>query len=114
MYKEERPWGSFETLYEGNDYKVKRIVINPNESFSLQFHRKRSEHWVIVEGDGYILVNNQEEHCRVGDEFKIGIAVNHRATAGNRGLVMIEVQRGECLEEDIVRIEDNYGRVRPK
>lgn len=107
---EERPWGSFETLYEGDDYKVKRIVVKPNEAFSLQFHRKRVEHWIIVEGDGFIHVNNHEEHCRVGDEFNIGMAVNHRATAGKNGLVMIEVQRGECLEEDIVRIEDKYGR----
>lgn len=108
----ERPWGSYELIYESRDgtYKVKKIIVNPGQSFSLQYHEHRHEHWIMVEGTG--VINNGETvlKCSVGDTFNIPVKQIHRATAGEFGLSFIEVQRGYCNEKDIVRLEDDYGR----
>lgn len=109
-YTENRPWGSFENLYEADKYKVKRIVVNPNQSFSLQYHNERSEDWIVVEGYGNIRINDEVKTYNVGDVIHIPTKYIHRATAGSEGLVIIEVQHGTCYEEDIVRLEDDYGR----
>lgn len=111
MYTEIRPWGFFETLIDKKTYKVKRIRVNPNQAFSLQYHNHRWEDWIIVEGNGKIIVDHQEKNCAVGDRYHIPPAQIHRATAGPDGLTFIEVQRGDCYETDIVRLEDSYGRV---
>lgn len=108
---EERPWGMFETLYDAESYKVKRIYVSPNQSFSLQYHNHRWEDWIIVEGSGTIRHGDWEDLCAPGDTFHINPKQIHRATAGETGLVFIEVQRGICDESDIVRLEDDYGRV---
>lgn len=110
--KELRPWGFFENLYESETYKVKRISLNPNQSFSLQYHNHRHEDWIVVEGYGVIVQGNDCINCEVGDRFHIESKEVHRASSGPEGLIFIEVQRGVCDEEDIVRIEDNYGRVK--
>lgn len=106
-----RPWGTFETLLECSSYKVKKISLNPNQSFSLQYHNSRFEDWIIVEGSGKIFNGTVFRNCIVGDRFHISPKTIHRATSGPNGLVFIEVQRGFCDETDIVRIEDDYGRV---
>lgn len=111
MNEEKRPWGFFETLYESTSYKVKRITLNSNQSFSLQYHKQRWEDWIIVEGSGIINDGFEVRNCIVGDRFHIPPKNIHRATAGPEGLVFIEVQRGVCFEDDIVRIEDDFGRV---
>lgn len=108
--KVDRPWGSYEVLHEDTSYKVKKIVVNPDQSFSLQYHKHRWEDWTIVEGSGTINDGFKVRNCIVGDRFHIPPKNVHRATAGSKGLVMIEIQRGICDEEDIFRIEDNYGR----
>lgn len=110
--KELRPWGFFENLYESETYKVKRISLNPNQSFSLQYHNHRHEDWIVVEGYGVIVQGNDSINCTIGNRFHIESKEVHRASAGPEGLIFIEVQRGVCDEEDIVRIEDNYGRVK--
>lgn len=115
-FQTERPWGIFETLYDTDTYKVKRIYVNPDQSFSLQYHLHRCEDWIIVEGSGKIRHGEWEDDCVVGDRFHIPANFVHRATAGPDGLTFIEVQRGVgiqpiCDEDDIVRLEDNYGRV---
>ena len=69
------------------------------------------EDWIIVEGSGVIIFGDEIKQCVVGDRFHIESKKIHRASANSEGLVFIEVQRGVCDEEDIVRIEDNYGRV---
>jgi mannose-6-phosphate isomerase-like protein (cupin superfamily) len=105
-----RPWGSYEELYVSESYKVKRIVVNPNQSFSLQYHNNRDEVWTIVEGNGTVRNGEFVGQCTPGDIFNIPAKQIHRVTSGNFGLVFIEVQRGCCNEEDIVRLEDDYGR----
>ena len=107
---EHRPWGGYETICIGESYKVKKIILKPNQSFSLQYHKERWEDWVIVEGTGTINDGWEVRNCIPGDRFHIPPGNIHRATAGSNGLTFIEVQRGVCKEEDIVRLEDNYGR----
>jgi len=107
----ERPWGTYEILLEEDTYKVKRIILNPNQQFSLQYHNNRWEEWIIVGGKGIITIGKDERNCIVGDRFHIPPKDIHRASAGSEGLVFIEVQRGICDEEDIIRLSDDYGRV---
>jgi len=107
-----RPWGSYTVLEEGNRYKIKRIVVKPGASLSLQMHHHRSEHWVVVSGMAKVV--NGEREIFVAANESTYIPAGHRHRVSNPGkvdLVMIEVQSGEYLgEDDIVRFEDVYGR----
>ena len=106
-----RPWGTYEVLLDEPDYKVKRIIVNPNQQFSLQYHNHREEHWAVVGGSGNILVGEMLEESFIGSFWVIPRKTLHRATAGPVGLTFIETQVGDCYEEDIVRLEDDYGRL---
>ncbi len=108
--REYRPWGWFELLERGDDFLVKKIHLEPGQRFSLQFHRHRTEHWIVIEGSGLITQGNCEVECQPGSTFTIGIEQRHRAKAHDQGLTFFEVQRGTCKERDIVRLEDDYGR----
>ena len=108
----ERPWGSWQVLGTGEGYKVKRIVVQPGHRLSYQTHAHRTEHWLVVQGiatcvlDGRTVSVGPGEHLDVssGSAHRIG---NDKATP----LVVIEVQRGACTDEDdIVRLEDDYDR----
>ena len=110
----DRPWGSFETIDSGTNpkYKVKKIYVKPTQRFSLQYHRYRSEHWIVVQGDGTVTVGKSPRKVSVGDYIFIPVNSNHRMESGVNGITFIEVQMGSiCEEDDIVRIEDDYGRV---
>lgn len=107
-----RPWGTYTVLEEGPRFKIKRIVVKPGASLSLQYHRRRSEHWVVVSGKAKI-VNGADEIILAADQSSyIPAGTAHRlANPGTVDCVMIEVQSGDYLgEDDIVRLEDNYGR----
>jgi mannose-1-phosphate guanylyltransferase len=108
-----RPWGTYTVLEEGDRYKIKRIVVKPSASLSLQMHHHRSEHWIVVSGIAKVV--NAEREMLVGANESTYIQAGHSHRVSNPGvldLVMIEVQSGEYLgEDDIVRFEDNYGRV---
>jgi len=110
--RRERPWGWYETLTEGERYKVKRLYIAPNQRLSLQYHNLRTEDWVIVEGGGVVTQNRFETPCKVGDTFHISTEMKHRAKGGENGLLIIETQLGICKENDIIRLEDDYGRIK--
>jgi mannose-1-phosphate guanylyltransferase/mannose-6-phosphate isomerase len=107
-----RPWGHFTVLAEGENYKVKRIVVNPGARVSLQKHYHRNEYWVITQGTAMVTNGDQETLLTANQYAFIPRAETHRLE--NRGLnqiVLIEIQYGECLDEDdIVRLEDDYGR----
>ncbi len=109
-----RPWGTYTVLEEGARFKIKRIVVKPGASLSLQMHHHRSEHWVVV--CGMAKVTNGESVRLVNSNESTYIPAGHRHRLENPGvidLVMIEVQSGEYLgEDDIVRFEDIYGRTR--
>jgi len=108
--KENKPWGGFEVLLEEPNYKVKKITLNPNKQISLQYHLEREEYWVIVGGYGKIYINGDKCDLEPGMMWNIRSQEVHRASAGPEGLEFIEVQTGKCYEEDIVRLEDDYGR----
>jgi mannose-1-phosphate guanylyltransferase len=109
-----RPWGMYTVLQEGPGFKIKRIEMKPGASLSLQLHHRRSEHWVVVAGSA--TVTRGDEHFVVGKQGSTFIPVGHRhrlENAGTEPLVIIEVQCGDYVgEDDIVRLEDRYGRVR--
>ena len=111
MQKEFRPWGWFKVLQRGKKYCVKQLWIEPDMRISYQFHRYRTEDWVVVEGNGTITRNDVEEEAKIGDTFFIGIEQRHRIKGGKNGITIIEVQRGDCKEDDIVRLEDDFNRV---
>jgi mannose-6-phosphate isomerase len=111
-----RPWGWFETLAEGPDYRVKRLYLNPGRRISLQRHGHRSEHWVVVNGSGWLTSNGETTAAVPGTALFIPVAAIHRAEADGdaSGLEIIEVQRGNWLsEDDIERFEDDFGRLGP-
>ena len=107
-----RPWGTFTVLEEGPRFKIKRIVVKPGASLSLQLHHHRSEHWVVVSGMAKVVNPDQEIFLRPDESTYIKAGSQHRlANPGAIGCVMIEVQTGDYVgEDDIVRLEDNYGR----
>ena len=107
-----RPWGHYENLLDSNGYKVKRIVVNPEQQLSLQYHHKRSEYWTCVEGEGYVTIGEQVLHATAGKSYIIPLRERHRLRGGKNGITIIEVQLGDkCIEEDIVRLSDDYDRI---
>lgn len=107
-----RPWGYFEILSDRPDHKVKRIVILPGKRLSLQRHFKRGEFWTIVSGTPLVIRNGEETVLNPGDSIEIPVGATHRiANPGDDPVVFIEVQVGEYFgEDDIERIEDDFGR----
>jgi mannose-6-phosphate isomerase-like protein (cupin superfamily) len=111
--KEIKPWGNFENLLDESYTKVKKIVINPGEAPSYQYHFKRSEIWIIVKGIAEIKIDDVVTTQGVGDIIQIAKEAKHSVTnIGKDELVFVEVQLGEYFgEDDIVRLDDKYGRV---
>ena len=107
-----KPWGSYQTIYRGDTYQVKRIVVLPHQKLSLQSHNHRSEHWLIVEGNGIVTLNEKNIEVSKDDRIYVPIKVIHRmSNETDREVVFIEVQNGDYLgEDDITRYEDIYGR----
>ena len=109
---DERPWGNFTVLDEGDGFKVKRLEVMPQKRLSYQKHARRAEHWFIVQGEARITLDDREIIKRAGEAIDIQIGAAHRVeNPGDELLVFIEVQRGDYLgEDDIVRLEDDFGR----
>jgi mannose-1-phosphate guanylyltransferase len=107
-----RPWGTYTTLENGERFKIKRIVVKPKASLSLQMHHHRSEHWIVVSGMAVVVNDDQELMLNTNESTFIRAGHTHRLTnPGVIDLVLIEVQSGDYLgEDDIVRFEDVYGR----
>lgn len=110
-----RPWGSYRTLEGGNGYLVKRITVNPKASLSLQYHHHRAEHWVVVEGIAKVTRGDKMFLLQRNESTYISIGETHRLeNPGDTPLRLIEVQSGSVItEDDIVRLDDNYGRESP-
>jgi mannose-6-phosphate isomerase len=109
---EQRPWGQYEVLLDADNTKVKHITVNPGGKLSYQYHHKRSEHWVIIEGTASIVVEGRNMIVEAGDSTYLPVGIKHRVeNKQDTPLVFIEVQTGEYFgEDDIVRIEDIYNR----
>jgi mannose-1-phosphate guanylyltransferase len=108
-----RPWGTYTTLIFDDGYQVKKITVLPGQQLSLQYHHKRAEHWVVVRGTAVVQIGDNEYETSVGVHRHIPLGDKHRLTnIGKDELILIEVQYGSYLgEDDIVRLDDNYGRV---
>ncbi|MDA8712208.1 mannose-1-phosphate guanylyltransferase/mannose-6-phosphate isomerase [Alphaproteobacteria bacterium] len=107
-----RPWGTYATLKTEDGYQVKRITVAPGQRLSLQYHHKRSEHWVVTQGKAMVQIGEEEFITGPGEYRYIPRGEKHRLTnTGDDELVLVEVQVGNYLgEDDIVRLEDIYGR----
>ena len=109
----ERPWGNYTVLDDDEpDHKVKRLVVHPGKRLSYQRHAQRSEHWFIVAGTAEVTLDGVETVLRAGDAIDIPLHAAHRiASVGDDDVVLIEVQHGTYFgEDDIERIEDDFGR----
>ena len=111
-YKEDRPWGSFEHLVDEDYCKVKRIIVKPGERLSYQYHNKRSECWVIVQGQATMTLDGQIFIYDIGELIDIPVGTKHRVWNRTEDeLIFIETQTGTYFgEDDIVRIDDDYER----
>ena len=107
-----RPWGFYQTVHEGNRFKVKRITVTPGQRLSLQRHYHRAEHWVVVNGTALVTRDREEILVRENESVYLPLGCTHRLTnPGKVPLNLIEVQSGPYLEEDdIERFEDDYAR----
>ncbi|MCF6186835.1 MAG: phosphomannose isomerase type II C-terminal cupin domain [Desulfobulbaceae bacterium] len=107
-----RPWGSFTILADEVDHKVKRIVVKPGQRLSLQRHKYRREHWLVISGRALVTRNDEQLELGPGQSVDIGQGDIHRVrNDGNCDMVFIEIQLGEYFgEDDIERLEDDYGR----
>lgn len=108
-----RPWGTYQKIYQECGVWVKRVEVDPGARLSLQKHNHRSEKWIIVSGEGLVVVNNLTITVAAGSVVDIPVRVLHRmANMGKQPLVFIEVACGNKLtEEDIVRLQDDFDRI---
>jgi mannose-1-phosphate guanylyltransferase/mannose-6-phosphate isomerase len=108
-----RPWGWYDSVDEGERFKVKRIQVKPGASLSLQMHHHRAEHWIVVKGIAEITNGDQVITLSENQSTYIPLGQKHRLTnPGTIPLEIIEVQSGSYLgEDDIVRFEDTFGRI---
>ena len=107
------PWGSFTVLLDEPHYKVKQLTVKPHARLSLQYHNKRSEYMIVTEGEPIIQLGDESKQMVPGMLCFIPEGKQHRvANISDEPIVIVEIQMGmECIEEDIVRIEDDYNRV---
>ncbi|MGE0881935.1 MAG: phosphomannose isomerase type II C-terminal cupin domain [Blastocatellales bacterium] len=110
---DERPWGNFTVLDEAEGYKVKRIEVLPGKRLSYQKHAQRAEHWYIVQGTAKVTLDGKEIMLNADQYVDIPVGAAHRIeNPGEEKVIFIEVQRGNYLgEDDIVRLQDDFGRV---
>ncbi len=108
-----RPWGFYLSIEESESWQIKKIEVNPGASLSLQIHNYRSEHWIVVEGTAQVEVSDETMILSKNESVYIPIKSKHRLTnPGKCPLVLIEVQTGKYLgEDDIIRLDDIYGRI---
>jgi len=114
--QDHRPWGFYIVLSDEPDHKVKRIVVYPGKRLSLQRHRRRSEHWHMVNGEALVTLNDKEIRLKKSESVDIPVGAAHRIkNTGTENLVFIEIQQGDYFgEDDIERLEDDFGRVNKK
>ncbi|MCK4453858.1 phosphomannose isomerase type II C-terminal cupin domain [Candidatus Parcubacteria bacterium] len=110
--KDQRPWGSFEVIKEEKYYKIKKLIVLPDKRLSLQKHKQRKEHWVVVKGTAKVVLEDKEFILKEGEHAFIDIEQKHRLENPEKSVLeVIEIQIGDYLEEDdIERLEDDFNR----
>lgn len=113
LEEDHRPWGYYQVLADEPDHKVKRIIVYPGKRLSLQRHHHRAEHWYILSGTALVTRNDEHLHLVSGQSVDLPRGALHRVmNPGEEDLAFIEVQTGDYFgEDDIERIEDDFGRV---
>ena len=111
---ENRPWGGYIVLIDNENYKVKKLIINPKKRFSLQYHNKRTETWTIVKGKLEITIGGKKGIYSYGQTISVPVGTTHRIENISDDIAeIIEVQTGTYFgEDDIVRLEDDFGRIK--
>ncbi len=107
---EERPWGSFRQFTENQTTTVKLMSVHPEKQLSLQFHHNREEFWRVLDGNPTIIIGETETIAAPGDEFFVPKQAHHRIKANDQPVRILEIAFGDFDEQDIVRLEDSYGR----
>ena len=110
---DERPWGNYTVLDEGDGFKVKRIEVLPEKRLSYQKHRRRAEHWFVVRGTAKVTLNGAEILVKTGEAIDVPVGAAHRVENphATERLAFIETQIGDYFgEDDIIRLEDDFGR----
>mgnify|MGYP001115943125 CR=1 FL=1 len=113
-YSEDRPWGSFTILDEGENYKAKRLEVLPGKRLSYQRHSRRAEHWFVVQGTAKVTLNDAEVIVKMGQALDIPLRAAHRIEnpSDSEKLVIVEIQTGDYFgEDDIERLDDDFGRI---
>jgi mannose-6-phosphate isomerase-like protein (cupin superfamily) len=108
---DERPWGSFDQFTKNEATTVKIIRVNPGKRLSLQRHAHRAEFWYVLSGNGTAEIDSAEHALTPGVTVEIPVHTTHRLTASDEGITILEIATGEFDEDDIERLEDDYGRV---
>lgn len=109
-FTEERPWGGFREFVKNETATVKILFVKKGEVFSLQKHHYRNEFWRVLSGDPDITIESKTVRAKAGDEFEISPETSHRIKASVNNVEVLEISIGEFDENDIIRIEDKYGR----
>ncbi len=106
-----RPWGAFQNLFTQAGFLVKLIEVAPGHRLSLQRHFKREEFWIVISGSGMFDLEGAVRDIAEGDMLHVGLRQTHRvANTGTIPLMILELQKGECREDDIERLSDDYER----
>ncbi|OJI08996.1 MAG: mannose-6-phosphate isomerase [Candidatus Vogelbacteria bacterium CG10_big_fil_rev_8_21_14_0_10_49_38] len=113
LYREERPWGSFEQFTENQTTTVKIITVMPHEALSLQYHEHRDEFWRVISGNPLLTVGDNTIEATPGTDYWIERMTPHRITSQESPAVVLEIAFGDFAENDNVRISDKYGRHNP-
>ena len=108
----EKPWGKYTDVYRTDEVVFKEIQLKPGGAISYQYHKEREEFWYISSGHGVMKINEEEILAKAGDTFYMNKMDRHMIenTSGDIMLTIMEMQCGNCSEEDIVRLEDRYNR----
>jgi len=109
-----RPLGSFIEFTKNESSTVKILIVNSGEEFSLQYHKNRKEFWRVLSGAPTVIIGNEEFTAQKDDEFTVEKGEEHRIKASGEEAQILEISFGEFDEDDIVRIEDKYGRIMNK
>ncbi len=110
IFQEKRPWGNFRQFTHNTLCTIKIIFVKKDEAFSLQYHNNRTEFWKILSGTPEITIGESTISAKKGDEFEILPKTRHRIHSADTDTEILEISSGDFDENDIIRIEDKYGR----